>query len=340
MSKKRLSTGSTLLNLACSGTVSGAYPKGSYIFFVGDSESGKTWLAMTCFAEAARSPIFSDYRLIFDNVEDGALMDLAHYFGEAAAAKIEPPRGTREEPTHSETVEDFYYAIDDALADGRPFVYVLDSMDALTPAKEVEKFTATKKASREGKKESGDYGMAKAKLNSQHLRRLVPKLRDSGSILIIISQTRENIDPMSFETRTRAGGKALKFYATLELWTVIKTTLKKTAHGKPRTIGTLTEVKVKKNRVNGRKHAVTVPILYDYGIDDIGACVDWLVDEGVWKNSNGSIDSKGFAATMKRDKLIRVIEDEDRDRDLRQLVKQAWDEIDQALKPKRKKRYE
>ena len=42
-----LGTGSTLLNLAISGKTCGGFPAGKYVFFVGDSSSGKTFLALT-----------------------------------------------------------------------------------------------------------------------------------------------------------------------------------------------------------------------------------------------------------------------------------------------------
>jgi hypothetical protein len=53
-----LSTGSTLLNLACSDRPDAGYFKGAYYYLVGDSQAGKTWLLLSCFAEACRNPQF------------------------------------------------------------------------------------------------------------------------------------------------------------------------------------------------------------------------------------------------------------------------------------------
>lgn len=341
-SKDLLSTGSTLVNLACSGRVAGAYAKGSYVFFVGDSESGKTFLALTCFAEANRNRNFADYRLIYDNVEDGALMDWAAYFGPTAAERIEAPSMKADAPVYSETVEDFYYHIDDAHKAGRPFIYVLDSMDALVPRSELEKFKKQKAASRNNKEEAGDYGTAKAKLNSHHLRLVLPKLKAMGSILIIISQTRDSLATFGFgEKKTRAGGKALKFYATLEIWTSVRDTLRKTVGGKPRAYGITTQVDIKKNRLQGKKRRVFVPILHDYGIDDVGSCVDYLLDEGHWKETSGKIHAPEFSEEqLSRTKLIRKIEDEESERELRKIVADKWNSIEAELKTNRKARYE
>ena len=127
-----LSTGSTLLNLACSGKAHGGFPTGSYIFMVGDSMSGKTWLSLTCLAEAVLDNKFKDHRFIYDNVERGARMELSRFFGQKMVDRLEPPAVDDEgNEVFSTYVEEFYFYLDDAFKDGRPFIYVLDSMDGL-----------------------------------------------------------------------------------------------------------------------------------------------------------------------------------------------------------------
>ena len=106
-----LGSGSTLLNLACTNKPYGAFQKGKYYLFVGDSQSGKTFLALTCMAEASISKHFKDYRIIYDNVEDGALMDIRRFFGDAVAERLEAPSAAG----CSKTVEEFYYNVDDAI---------------------------------------------------------------------------------------------------------------------------------------------------------------------------------------------------------------------------------
>ena len=70
-----LGTGSTLLNLACTGKLQGGFLKGHYYSVVGDSSSGKTFLALTCFAEAAINKNFKEFRLIYVLAE-GRLINL------------------------------------------------------------------------------------------------------------------------------------------------------------------------------------------------------------------------------------------------------------------------
>ncbi len=136
-----LSTGSTVLDLACSGRVEGGLLSGEYYFFCGDTDSGKTWMGMSLFAEASINPAFDNYRLIYDGVEGGALMDIEKYFGKKAAERIGPP-ATKEGgiPVCSDTIESFYFHVADALDAGKPFIYVLDSQDCLTSKSEIKKF--------------------------------------------------------------------------------------------------------------------------------------------------------------------------------------------------------
>jgi len=349
---KRLNTGSTLLNLACSDQADGGFPMGGYVFLVGDSRSGKTWFSLSCLAEASVDERFKDYRFIYDNVEHGAWMDLERYFGKAMAERMEPPRIDDEgKPKSSEFVEEFYFNVDSALEDGRPFIYVADSMDGMDTMADEEKFQEWKKSFDSGKEASGSFGVSKAKLNSVNLRRVVGKLEQSDSLLIIISQTRDNISPMSFVKKTRSGGHALQFYSTLEIWTSVSKKITKDHRGKKRHIGSYISLAVKKNRLTGKEVEVTIPIYHSYGIDDVGSCVDFLVAEGAWDNNRNviipkdkdglEIDGLGTSAfkKAKRDTLISRIESEGKVQELRDLTQQEWDLISEAVTLKRSPRY-
>lgn len=341
--KDLLSTGSTLLNLACSGKVNGGFLKGRYYYFVGDSSSGKTWLTWTCLAEASINPAFDDYRFIMDDVEGGSLMNIEKFFGTKVARRVESPRS---KGLSSTTIEDFYYNIDDALNDGRPFIYILDSMDALDSEDAENKFLEQKKAQRKtaktGTKDkvAGSYGDGKAKKNSQNIRRVHNRLKKTGSILIVISQTRDNIGfTAKFDPKTRGGGRALKFYAAHEIWTSIRERIKKTVNGKPRKIGIVCKCDVKKNRLTGDDVSVTVPIYKSFGIDDVGSCVDYLISEGKWTEKRGQVQAEDFEFEGTREKLIRHIEKNEFEKELRILVADQWEEIQAACAIKRKSRY-
>jgi RecA/RadA recombinase len=328
-----LSTGSTLLNLALTGRPLRGFAKGHYFWLVGDSTSGKTFIAMTCLAEAARNPNFDDHRFIFDNPEQGALMDIERFFGAKVAKRLETP-----DP--SETVDDLYYNIDDTVTKG-PCIYILDSMDALSSEAEQKKFKKRKTAHQKGDEAKGSYTDAKAKTNSAGIRSVLPKLRKTGSILILISQTRDNIGfGAMFEPKRASGGRSLKFYATAEIWTSVKGKIKTVYKEKKRQQGIWCSIQVKKNRFTGRDRGVVIPILHSFGIDDTGSCVDYLIGEKHWPVSRGivTVDELNFKGS--KEKLIREIEKKNLGKDLRRIAGECWNEIEDAIKVKRERRYQ
>lgn len=333
-----LSTGSTLLNLGCSDQVTGAYSPGHYYYYVGDSMSGKTWLSLSAFAEACLNPAFDDYQLVYDNPEQGALMDLGKYFGKAVKDRLTPPRVTKDGIRHSQTVEEFYYNHSRAVKRG-PCIYVIDSMDALQSDDDIAKFEEQMEAFEQGKEVSGSYGVSKAKINSSNMREAVRLLNTNGSILIVISQTRDNLG-FGFAKKTRAGGRSLRFYSTLEIWTSVKESKTKTVRKKKRQIGVTVAAQVKKNRVSGKDRTVDIPIYHSHGIDDVGSCVDYLVDENHWEKSKGGVikaEELGFEG--KRERLIHFIEEGDLEPDLRDITGDVWRDIERECRIARKNRY-
>jgi RecA/RadA recombinase len=339
--KDLLSFGSTLLNCACSGRPVGGIPKGSYVLQIGDSGSAKTWLAMSILAEAAMNEEFEDYLLIYDNAENGALMDIEKHFGSKLAERLEPPSGSQEEPEYSTLVEDFYYKLDDLFAREKPFIYILDSNDALSSKEDEEKHQEKKAAAAENKDTTGSYGTGKAKVHSNNLRRVCARLRDLKCILIIIGQTRDKIGFGSqFDPKTRSGGKALKFYAHLELWNAITGQIKKKVNGKDRQIGKYIQIKVKKNRVTGFEPTIEIPVYHAFGIDDVGSCIDFLVDEKHWSYNKGTVKAPEFDFQGRLEELIKKIEMEEEEQEVRMLVGKVWKEIQKASTIKRKARYE
>lgn len=338
-----LSTGSTLLNLAISNrAANGGFRVGSYYLFVGDSSSGKSWLTMTCMAEACIDKRFADYRLVHDNPEDGTLMDVRRYFGKLEDRLEQPPNGT------SQTVEEFYDNLNACLAAGKPFVYVLDSMDVLETEPDLQKKAEHKKARHKARTEgrtvevAGSFGTAKSKLNSNSLRTVIPRLKKLGAVLIIITQTRDKIGQMPVllgDGKTRGGGHALKFYATVELWTSVAGKVKKRVLDKDRTVGITSQVQTKKNRITGREVKVKLPILYHSGLDDVGSMVDFLVEEGHWKKASG-ISADEFQVKGSREQVVAAVEAlDDGVYRLRKLTARVWRQIEEQSKLTRRNPY-
>lgn len=326
-----LSSGSTVLNLACSGKTKGAFAKGRYYYWVGDSSSGKSYFSMAILAEACLNPAFKNYWLVYNDVEYGMGFDVGKFF---------PVLKPRLDLVHSKSLEGMYDHLDDT-QDAGPCIYIVDSMDALQPAAEIQKGKANKKARAKGTEEKGSYGTDKAKINSARLREATNKLAETGSILFIISQTRDNIGFGSqFNPKTRSGGTSLTFYATLELWTSVKENIAETILGKRRQLGILTKIKVKKNRQTGGQRIAEVPIYWSSGLDDVGGMVHFLVEEGHWKEDKGRvIDAIDFKLKMKREPLTQKIIADGLTKELRAIVVELWNRIEEACQVQRENRY-
>ena len=330
-------TGSTMLNLACSDNPYAGYRAGSMVNLIGDSSSGKSFEALTMLAEVCQEERFDDYRLIYDDVEAACEFDISYLFGDKAAERIEAPSKDKDGiPLHSDVVEDFHCYIMDALEGDKPFIYVLDSADALGAEQDEKKVDEMRIARKKGKDTAGTYAMAKPKAFSSILRGICAKLKKGESFLLIVSQTRDNIDPMSFSKKTRSGGKALKFYATHEIWMACSKTYKK----KDRPIGVDSKIKITKNKLTGKKRECEFPIFYDYGIDDIGSCIDFFVREGIWNKKKLTIEASDLGLEGTRASLINQIEEKGYEKKLKRLVGREWNKIEESLKLNRKSKYD
>lgn len=343
----RLSSGNTLLNLACSGNPRYAMVSGGYYWIVGDSDSGKTVLTLTFLAQASINKEFDDYDLIFDDVEGGALMDVEKFFGPKLAARIQPPSVDGDKnPVYSRTIEDLYFHLEDrierAKKRNRPFIYLLDSMDGLDSEQSEKKFQERRTAKKKGKLHlvKGDYGDGKAKINSTHIRGRVEGISATNSILIVLSQTRDNIEAGPFQNpSTSAGGRALKFYATWQMWSSCGPQLKREVDGKDYQIGITSNIHVKKNRLSGKEWRVQIPIYWSIGMDDLGSCVDFLVDSKHWAAEKGVISATEFDLDLKKEPLIAAIEERGLEFDLREIVAGVWKQIEARCVVQRKSPY-
>lgn len=339
-----LSTGSTMLNLACTDDPRYGFIKGGYYFLWGDSSSGKTWLTLTCFAEAGMNPAFKDYEPHFDDVEGGAMMDIAHYFGDKVAGSLIPHQ--------SETIQDFYRTLYDLLVvKKKKIIYVLDSENALDNSAAKKKFRENKALAEKGEKEAGSYGDGKAKYHSENIRWVLSALRKTGSILIVIGQSRDNVNAFGFaDKKTRSGGKSLSFYANLEMQSSVGKPIKKIVREVAREVGSNCMVLVRKNRVTGKigkARTAVIPIYHGHGIDDVGSVVDFLITEKHFtptdadekKRPQFQIPGIDFSGT--RGKIISFIEETEAEEIFQDMAAKVWMEIEnECLMVNRKKRYE
>lgn len=265
-----LESGCTLLDLVLGGNkgVMGI-PEGKILNIVGDKSSGKTFLSMEILARA-----FHTYKKLLkynvDDAESGNTFNTKHLFGFDAIT---------EDTLTSHLVEEWdsnMHKFLKTVKEKEIGIYILDSLDGLSNKDIEERGEARFKAHEAGKDfDKGTYGMQTPKFLSQEFfRTKTRELESTSTLLIIVSQVRDNIDPMSFKKFARSGGKALDFYAHTCLWLTNIKTIEKEG----RAIGVIVKAYGDKSKTPRPYRECYFPIYFDYGIDNIGANLDYLYD--------------------------------------------------------------
>src|SRR5690606_22492385 len=146
---------------------------------------------------------------------------------------------------------------------------VVDSVAALVPKAEIE-----------GEMGDSHVGL-QARLMSQALRKLTGGLNQTQTTMIFINQLREKIGVFFGSPETTAGGKALKFYASVRLDIRRIETLKEGTDA----VGNRTRVKVVKNKMAPPFKQAEFDILYGTGISREGSLIDFGVEHEIVKKS-------------------------------------------------------
>ena len=178
--------------------------------------------------------------------------------------------------------------------------------------------------------------MIKQKKLSELFRKLTQKINKKNILLIVVSQIRDAIGVVFGETKRRSGGKALDFYAYQIIWLYNKGLMK----DKNVDIATGIEIKanVKKNRVWKPFRIANFNILFEYGIDDLGSMVDYLIDKKFYlKSGNGKITYG--ENTYAREAFIQFISNNNKEQEVKDAVKQVWDKLELDAMVVRKPKY-
>jgi hypothetical protein len=174
------------------------------------------------------------------------------------------------------------------------------------------------------------------------LRVITTEIAKTNSIVLAISQTRDNIDPRTsmFTPKTRAGGKALKFFATGEMWLAHMGNINNAKY--ERKIGDRTKIKVSKNKVTGKCREVPLTLLYSYGIDDVQENLNFLIDT----NNLPKVSAQKFDAThicnmegTKQTILDCIYGDREYQKKLAKECEKVWVDIEKACIVQRPSRY-
>ena len=338
---KLIPSGSTMINLACSDNPFGAYVKGTIVNIIGDTSAGKSFLILTMLAEICYDKRFDKYDLYYDDVEQTLEFDLKELFGLKFVKRIKLKAST-----YAEEVWDNIFAIKKSKT---PFIYAVDSWDALKSHYEEKKESVNVGKRARGQKEEGSYGDGKAKILHKICRQSIKDIEREDSLLIFVSQTKDNWGPdAQFNPKIVTGGNAIKFFPSHRVWL----TIIGRDYELKREIGVESKVKVVKNKFTGKRRNVNIPIYYSYGVDDIGSCVRFLNSDfggNYWKTKTKKIKDKDKSITaidaiefnifLKEKELIRYIEDNNLEKDLKLIVGKVWIDLEEKVKLDRKPKY-
>jgi len=246
-------TGSIALDVALG---IGGLPRGRIVEVYGPESSGKTTIALHAIANAQRAGGVA------------AFIDAEHALDPEYAQKL----GVNIDEllvSQPDTGEQALEIADMLIRSGSIDVIVIDSVAALVPRAEIE-----------GEMGDAHVGL-QARLMSQALRKLTGALSNTNTTMIFINQLREKIGVFFGSPETTAGGKALKFYASVRLDIRRIETLKDGTEA----VGNRTRVKVVKNKMASPFKQAEFDIIYGVGISREGSLLDFGVEHEIVKKS-------------------------------------------------------
>lgn len=319
-----ISTGSTLLDLAISGGRfrEGGIPLGILVEIFGPSGAGKTVLL----SQIAGNVQSCNGAIMFHDPEARLNKQFAKMFG----LDIE-----QVEYTTPNTIPEVFQGVrqwiptEEAEAEKPLYGVFADSLAALSTDMEL------------GKDEGDKMGMRRAKEFSEEMRKTCRLIAQQNILMVCSNQVRQNLDAGPYGQKYKSpGGEAIGFYSSLRLRCASpqKMKVKKTIKGKEheRVIGVRVVIEVHKSSVWKPFHTAEVPILYDYGIDDIRANLQFV------KSASGDsvykVGEEKLGKSM--NDAIRVVESQGRERELKDQTIDLWNEIEKKFEEERKPKNE
>ena len=246
-------TGSIALDVALG---IGGLPKGRIVEIYGPESSGKTTVALHAIANCQKA----GGPAVFIDAEHALDPEYAKALGvDIDALLVSQP----------DTGEQALEIADTLIRSGSIDIIVIDSVAALVPRAEIE-----------GEMGDSHVGL-QARLMSQALRKLTGVLNNTKTTAIFINQLREKIGVFFGSPETTAGGKALKFYASVRLDVRRIETLKDGQDA----VGNRTRVKVVKNKMASPFKQAEFDIIYGVGISREGSLLDFGVEQEIVKKS-------------------------------------------------------
>ena len=260
----------------------GGYPRGRVIEIFGQESSGKTTLTLHAIAEAQKLG------------GSAAFIDAEHAFDPGYAKKIgiDVDNLIISQPDNGEQALEI---VDGLVRSGAVDIIVVDSVAALTPKTEIDG-------------EMGDSKMGvHARLMSQALRKITGSISKANCVVMFINQLRDKIGVSFGNPETTTGGNALKFYSSVRVDVRRQAAPLKNKEGEA--YGSLTKVKVVKNKVAPPFQRTEFEIIYGEGISKVSEIVDWGTDFDILSKSGAWYSYGGTRLANGRDAMKALLLD-------------------------------
>ncbi len=275
----------------------GGLPRGRIIEIYGPESSGKTTVALHVIAETQKAGGIA------------AFIDAEHALDPVYAKNL----GVNLDELYVSQPDNGEQALDitaSLVSSKAVDLIVVDSVAALTPRAEIE----------------GDMGDAhvglQARLMSQALRKLTAITSKSNTCIIFINQLREKVGVMFGNPEVTAGGKALKFYASVRI-DVRKADALKDSSG---AYGSHTKAKIVKNKVAPPFKTAEFDIIFGKGISKGSSIIDLGVQNGIIEKSGAWFSYNGEKIAQGREKAVDFFERNP------EIMEEARERIMQAVK--------
>ena len=276
-------TGSLSLDIALG---IGGIPRGRIIEIYGPESSGKTTVALHIAAEVQKLG------------GEAAFIDAEHALDPIYAENL----GVRIDDlivSQPDTGDQALEITEQLVRSGAIDIIIIDSVAALVPKQEIEGYMG-----------ESHVGL-QARLMSQALRKLAGIISKSNTTAIFINQLREKVGVMFGNPETTAGGRALKYYASVRL-DVRRTEAVKGDDG---VTGNRTKVKIVKNKVAPPFKEAEFDIVFGEGISKEGNLIDVGVDYDIIKKSGSWFSYNGEKLGQGRESVKALLKENEELRD-------------------------